>query len=235
MLRLEQTDPVAVDFARAIKAGDVPALESLLRDNPDLATAHIIGRRGGWRTGLHLVTDWPGFFPNGPETVEVLVAAGAELDERTEEGGGETPLHWAASSDDRDVAQALIDNGADLEAPDGSIGTPLDNAIGYTCWQVAFLLVRAGARVERLWQAAALGMLPRLHELLEEATPAQINQAFWHACSGGQRRTAEALLKRGADINFVPEYARATPLEAATGVETRRQTLAEWLRDHSAT
>jgi len=32
-------------------------------------------------------------------------------------------LHWAASSDDADVAEALIDGGADVEAPGGSIGT----------------------------------------------------------------------------------------------------------------
>jgi hypothetical protein len=31
------------------------------------------------------------------------------------------------------VASALIDGGASVEAPDGSIGTPLDNAIGYAC------------------------------------------------------------------------------------------------------
>src|ERR1019366_2151757 len=51
-----------------------------------------------------------------------------------------TPLHVAASSDDADVADALIDGGADLETPGGSVGTPLDNAIGYGCWNVARLL-----------------------------------------------------------------------------------------------
>jgi hypothetical protein len=32
----------------------------------------------------------------------------------------------------------------------------------------------------------------------------------------------------------VPEYASDTPLAAATSVETRRQTLADWLRDRGA-
>jgi hypothetical protein len=64
-------------------------------------------------------------------------------------------LHWAASSDDVDVASALIDGGADIEAPDGSIGTPLDNAIGYACSHVARRLVAGGAKVDKLWHAAA--------------------------------------------------------------------------------
>ena len=63
------------------------------------------------------------------------------------------------------MAAALIDGGADLEMPDGSIGTPLDNAVGYACWHVARLLV-AGARVEKVWHAGALGLLDRLDELL---------------------------------------------------------------------
>src|SRR5207244_13043214 len=105
----------------------------------------------------------------------------------------ETPLHWAASSDDVDVAQALIDGGADIEAPGGSIagGTPLDNAVGYGCWRVARLLVPRGARVEQLWHAAALGMLGRTEGLLHGASPEEINNAFWQACAGGQRRAAE--------------------------------------------
>jgi ankyrin repeat protein len=232
---LTPQDALAIDATRAIKTGDVDALQRLLREHPDLANARIQGRKGGWRTLLHVAADWPGFFPNAPHSVRALIAAGAELDARNAADGGETPLHWAASSDDDDVAEVLIDAGADLEAPAGSIGTPLDNAVGYACWHVARLLVRRGARVERLWQAAALGLLPRLNELLAEASPEQINQAFWHACSGGQRRTAEALMSRGADLTFVPEYARDTPLEAAAAVDTRRQTLVEWLREHGAT
>ena len=66
--------------------------------------------------------------------------------------GDETPLHYAASSDDADVAEALIDGGADIEVPDGSIGTPLDNAVGYGCWHVARLLVARGARVDKAWR-----------------------------------------------------------------------------------
>jgi ankyrin repeat protein len=232
---LPQTDPLAMQFARALKTGNIAEVERLLHLHPELATAGFVGRGGGIRTGLHHLSDWPGFFPGAPELVRILVSAGAEVNAGSGGPKSETPLHWAASSDDADVAEALIDSGADLEVPNGSIGTPLDNAIGYGCWQVAHLLVRRGARVERLWQAAALGLLTRLRELLPGATRDQINQAFWHACSGGQRRTAEALLGQGADIHFVPEYAKLSPLAAVTAADTRRQTLAEWLREHGAT
>jgi hypothetical protein len=65
-------------------------------------------------------------------------------------GRQETPLHWAASSDDVDVAEALIDGGANIHATGGSIasGTPLDNAVGYGCWRVARLLVQRGADLQ---------------------------------------------------------------------------------------
>ena len=46
----------------------------------------------------------------------------------------------------------------DIEMAGGSIGTPLDNAVGYGCWNVARLLVQRGARVSKLWHAAALGL-----------------------------------------------------------------------------
>jgi uncharacterized protein len=109
-----------------------------------------------------------------------------------------------------DVAVVLIDGGADLETPGGSIGKPLDNAIGYGCWHVARLLVERGAPVDALWHAAALGMLDRLEELLATTPPpseGNVNNAFWQACHGGQRRAAERLLAAGADINTSPAYA----------------------------
>ena len=88
----------------------------------------------------------------------MLIEAGADPNAVVTKGRQtRRPLHWAASSDDADVADALISGGADTGVPGGSIGTPLANAIGYGCWRVARLLVQRGARVEGLWQAAAFG------------------------------------------------------------------------------
>jgi uncharacterized protein len=215
----------------AIRSGDVAALQRLLADNPGLAASRLGGIAKG-RTPLQVVADWPGYFPNGPQVVRMLIEAGADPNARDpDQPGSETPLHWAASSDDVDVARALIDGGADVEVPNGSIGTPLDNAIGYECWHVARLLVQRGARVDKLWHAAALGMLDRLEELLSaQSGPEALSQAFWHACAGGQRRAAELLRSKGADLNWVPNYAKGTPLDAASSLGTRRQNVIAWLR-----
>ncbi len=234
-------DQVAIELRLAVHAGDVQAIRRLLESHPTLVSARLGGRGGGSATPLHLVTDWPGYFPNGPEIVRLLIGTGADPNGLTtgkssEPGpGSETPLHYAASSDDVDVAEALIEGGADLETPDGSIGTPLDNAVGYACWHVARLLVARGARVDKAWHAAALGMLRRLETLLGSNPPAEdVSQAFWHACAAGQRRAAEYLLSRGADLNWEPDYAQGTPLDAASGLGTRHENVISWLREQGA-
>jgi ankyrin repeat protein len=231
-------DRAALELRVAVRAGDVETVRGLLGDDPSLAGAHLLGARGGSGTALHLVTDWPGYFPNGPQVARMLLDAGADPNalttgSGTEPGpGSETPLHYAASSDDVEVAEVLIDGGADLEVPNGSIGTVLDNAVGYGCWHVARLLVARGARVDKAWHASALGMLGRLEEVLGDDPPAyDVSQAFWHACAGGQRRTAQYLLSRGADLAWQPDYAHGTPLDAATGQSTRQQNVISWLRD----
>jgi ankyrin repeat protein len=219
-------------LADAIRTGDLASLREVLGEYPELASTPLGGRFKS-RTALHLVADWPGYFPNGPQVVRVLVQVGADPDGRNP--GDETPLHWAASSDDTDVAEALIDAGTDVDAPNGSIGTPLANAVGYGCWHVAGLLVARGAKVDEPWQAAALGLLDRLAELLgAEPNPDEVSKAFWHACSGAPRRAAEYALLRGADLNWVPDYAQGTPLDAATGAGTRRENVVSWLRDLGA-
>ncbi|HEY1279602.1 MAG TPA: ankyrin repeat domain-containing protein [Acidimicrobiales bacterium] len=220
----------------AIRAGDVHHVERLVASEPVLATS-ALGGRHGTRTPLHVVADWPGYFPNGPRIALVLLAAGADPNAREPGEKSETPLHWAASSDDADVARVLIDGGADVNLSGGSIGTPLDNAIGYGCWNVARLLVERGARVENLWVAAALGMVDRLEELVSARSDADVDgvsQAFWHACNAGQRRAAEFLLDAGANVNWVPDYAQGTPLDAAQQRGTQQENVITWLRERGA-
>jgi hypothetical protein len=239
---LPEEDARAVELRVAVRGGDVGLIRRLLSDTPDLAKARFGGRRGGTSTALHFITDWPGYFPNGPEIAKLLIDAGADpnalttgRDQETPGPGSETPLHYAASSDDVDVAVVLIDGGADLEAPGGSIGTPLDNAVGYACWHVAHLLVMRGARVDKIWHAGALGMLDRLDELIVPGLdPELISQGFWHACAAGRRRAAERLLSAGADLNWEPDYAQGTALDAATSLGTQRENVIDWLRSVGA-
>jgi len=76
--------PLAKAAVQAIHAGDLVALKKLLADNPGLAAvrlggnvAHDPGEMS--RSLLHVATDWPGHYPNGPQTVAALVAAGADV------------------------------------------------------------------------------------------------------------------------------------------------------------
>src|SRR5258708_24279022 len=127
------------------------------------------------------------------------------------------------------------------EARGGSIagGTALENAIGYGCWRVARLLLNHGAKVEKLWHAAALGITSMLERFLQEGSTSsseEVNHAFWQACRGGYRRTAEYLFARGVDMNWIPDYAKETPLEISqqAGLDTGREALVNWLRDKGA-
>jgi hypothetical protein len=234
-LSLGHGDPTAAELIGAIHGGALGSVRHRLAERPELATVRMIGRQGmegGWRTPLHVATDWPGYFPAAPAVVALLLEAGADPNEDSGGDRPETPLHWAASTDDVDVAAVLINAGADLETPGGSIGTPLDNAIGYGCWHVARLLVASGARVDKLWHAAALGALSRLEELMADgADHDEVSQAFWHACSAAQRRAADYLLSQGAELNWVPDYADGTPRDAAGDSGTRRENVVSWLRE----
>ena len=233
-LTLPHGDPVAGELVGAIEAGDLDKLRGLITTRPELASARMIGQKGsagGWQTPLHITAGWPGYYPNAPAAVRLLIGLGANPNDDTGGDQPESPLHWAASNDDLEVAAALIDGGANLDTPGGSIGTPMDNAIGYACWNVARLLADRGAVVAEPWHAAALGLLDRLEELLgQDPHPSTVSQAFWHACAGAQRRAAEYLLSRGADLNWVPDYAEGTPLDTAVGDGTRRENVISWLR-----
>ncbi len=223
-------DPLAAAVA-AIHSGDVESLERLLSEKPDLAKA----RPDGQRTLLHIATDWPGHFPNNRATVAALIASGADVNAVFVGRHSETPLHWAASSDDVAVVDLLLDNGADIEAPGGVIGggTPLADAVAFAQWQAARRLVERGAR-STLWQAAALGLMARVGDHFAKnpaPTPDEVTNAFWCACHGGQQATAEYLLDRGANLNWVG-YDKLSPIDAAS--RSGAGELVQWLRSRGA-
>jgi hypothetical protein len=112
---LPSDSPKAVELRLGVHGGDVDLIRRLLSDNLDLARARFRAR-GGTSTALHFVTDWLGYFPNGPQLVHVLIEAGADPNALTTGRGSdrpgpgsETPLHYAAGSADVDVAAPLID------------------------------------------------------------------------------------------------------------------------------
>ena len=238
-LNISPDNPLAIAVVEAIHEGDVASLKVVLEANPGLATARISDPKscdGISRTLLHVATDWPGHFPNGAATIAALVEAGADVNARFTGPHTETPLHWAASSNDVAVLDALLDAGAYIESPGAVIGggTPLADAVAFGQWKAATRLVERGTRTT-LAHAAALGLMERVEaHFADEASPTseQINHAFWYACHGGQRNAAEYLLARGAVPNWIPNWERRTPLDAAS--RSRADGLVEWLRSHGA-
>ncbi len=235
---IDPREPVAVAAVQAIQQGDLAALRRLLSEHPGLATARLGDEDpdGMSRTLLHVATDWPGHFPDVAATVAALVEAGADVDARFHGPHVETPLHWAASSGDCAALDALLDAGADIEAPGAVLGggSPLADARGFGLWQAAHRLVERGARTT-LVDAATLGLMDRVQRAFAGADPPggeEVDHAFWGACHGGQRGCAEYLLDRGADLNWLPPWEALTPLDAARRSDASE--LGEWLRGRGA-
>ncbi len=223
MTTLAADDPLAVAVTAEIHTGDVEGLEALLAMHGGLARATIVDGKGHGRTLLHVATDWPGNFPNGPAVVAALTRAGTDVNARFVGPHRETPLHWAASCDDVAMINALLDAGADIEA-DGSVidgGTPLADAVAFGQWKAARALVERGAR-PNLWQAAGLGLMQHVRSLKGD-----VNLALWCAAHGGQHEAAEFLLAQGADPHHVG-HDNLTPAQAAA--RGGFHSLADWLR-----
>jgi ankyrin repeat protein len=227
-------DPTAEAIVRAIRSGDVSGLEALLVAHPDLVQVQLRAPNcDDTRSLLHIVADWPGHLPNAAAMVKLLATAGADVDARGQGRVSETPLQWAASCDDIAVLDALLDAGADLEA-DGAViggGTALDDAVAFGQWNAARRLVERGATVS-LRDAAALGLVERMAELVVGADEEKLAGAMWYACHGGQRETAEQLLALGANPNWVAPWDETTPLDAAA--RSGADALVAWLRCQGA-
>lgn len=236
---LSTDDPLAIELRGAIHHGDVAALQALLDSDPGLANAWIGKRGGGSQTPILVAVDWPGHFPNVARTIAALAAAGADVNVHypphpKDPNCRETPLHQAASSNDVAAIDALVEAGAEVNAP-GAIftgGGPLSDAVIFANWDAARRLVEHGAEIE-WWQAAALGRLDVMQTRWNDPTPPthdEITRAFWHACRAAQRTTAEYLLDAGADPHWIG-WDHKTPMRCAE--LSGDPEFATWLHDRT--
>jgi ankyrin repeat protein len=225
-------DPRVFEFATALTRGDEARLRTLLAADPGLAASLINAR-----TPLHVFADAPGHRPNPAGVVSALAEAGANLDAHAVGmWHHETPLHWAASNDDVELIDALLDAGADIEHPGSSVsgGPPAESALGYAQYNALRRLYERGAAMN-LTRAAALGLMPLVSELVTAPAPPdgeELAMAFWNACRAGQLDTARYLAGRGPDINWRAPWSGETPLDAAR--DKRQRAVVAWLTESGA-
>jgi uncharacterized protein len=160
-----------VERREILNSRDVDRLSSLLAEDPGLAVSHMVNwtdhRLGANPLNYvamigfdHERLGLPADLPGTGRVAAALIDAGALVDGLP--GDFETPLITAAGYGDAEVAQVLIDAGADIEAratDEGAVpgGTALMHAAVFGMTKVLDLLVKAGAQPHGIESAAAVG------------------------------------------------------------------------------
>ena len=87
------------------------------------------------------------------EAVKQHLAAGTDVNVKGGFADG-TPLHYAAANGHKEIAELLIEKGADLNAKDEDGGTPLDVAISFNRTEIADLIRVIGGKTGAELKAA---------------------------------------------------------------------------------
>jgi len=223
------TDSRAQAAEKAIRTGDIASLNTLLKTHPELPSCYI-GSTTEARSLLHILADWPGYRPNSCSIAKALITAGADVNAPfIGKAHSETPLHWAASTNDVALIDTLLDHGADIDAEGGVIDrTALADARAFLQLEAAHRLIARGASTT-LQDLATLGIVEQVKSRYEESRPTEheTNCALWNACHGGQLATAKFLHEMGGNCHFVPPWDNITPLGAAE--RSSATDVIEWL------
>ena len=219
--RRQPGSPVAQfeDAVDAIVQGNTDALKQLLERNPDLVRArsmrkhhshllHYVGANGveGFRQRTP---------KNAVQVLEVLLAAGAEVDAKADMYGGSTTVGLVATSIhpqnagvQDDLIDVLIAHGAHIDRPGagGGTGNLINSCLANGRPGAAEYLARRGAPID-LEGAAGLGRLDLVRQFFDSdgrlangATAEQMKDGFSWACEYGRTEVVEFLLTRGVDV-----------------------------------
>ena len=163
-----------------------------------------------------------------------------------------TPLHSATAGGHTEIAELLIDNGADVNANEDYGWTPLHLAAKYGHREVAELLIAKGADVNAKkkdgWTPLHLAALYGHTEIVELliAKDADVNPKteegatpLHEAAGWGHKEIVELLIARGVDVNAKNDLS-FTPLDWAASVdeedppETKaaKREISDFLRKH---
>ena len=129
---------VQLNIFEAAATGQTDRIRTLLEDDPALVNAYS---PDGFAP-LSLAV----FFGH-PETVEALLAAGAEVNAASRETMKLTPLASAMAAGQNQIARTLIDNGANVNAKGENDLTPLHTAAARGNIEAATLLLEHGADI----------------------------------------------------------------------------------------
>ena len=163
-----------------------------------------------------------------------------------------TPLHSATAGGHTEIAELLIDNGADVNANEDYGWTPLHLAAKYGHREVAELLIAKGADVNAKkkdgWTPLHLAALYGHTEIVELliTNGADVNAKteegatpLHEAAGWGHKEIVELLIARGVDVNAKNDLS-FTPLDWAASVdeedppETKaaKREISDFLRKH---
>jgi ankyrin repeat protein len=218
-----------VDRRDVLNSRDLSRLARLLADHPELATTkmehwsdHKSADPVGYMAMLRFDHDRLGLPPELPGTgaiAKALIRAGAPVDGHP--GDKETPLITAASYGDAEVAEALIEAGADIEAisaPDsGGVpsGTALQHAAVFGMTDVVDVLVTAGAKIHDLEMAAAAGNVTGWP--LDRFTRQSRIRALVFAADHQRLKVIDQLIAAGTPVNEPDAEWGRLPLHTAAG------------------